>query len=134
MAIEAVYSFGYPGLAVLVALTNLPLPIPSEVALPLARFLVGRGRLSFLLVLLASTTGAVLGALVPYALGRQLGEERLRRFVKPFGRFVFIKEVDLDKASEWFVRHGVEAVLFARLALAWAPSSWCPPGSSGCRS
>jgi membrane protein DedA with SNARE-associated domain len=112
---EAVYYFGYPGIAVLIALSNLPLPVPSQLILPLAGFLVGQGKFSFSLVLLASTLGALAGALVPYFAGRQLGEERLRCFLGRHGRFMFVGEKDLDKVNGWFEQHGGEAVFIARL-------------------
>ena len=112
---EVVHFFGYPGVAVLMALSNLFLPIPSELVLPLAGFLVGQGRFSFLLVLIAATAGSVASALILYAAGRWFGEERLRRLVGRFGRFVLIDESHLDKVSGWFERHGGEAVLICRL-------------------
>ncbi len=113
--VEAVYSSGYVGVMVLIAIANVPLPVPSEVVLPLAGFLVGQGRFSLPLVLLAATAGSVGGSLVPYTLGRRLGEERVRRFVGRFGRFALVSESDLEKAGGWFERHGGEGILFCRL-------------------
>src|SRR5215204_5788009 len=84
-ATDVVYSFGYPGVFVLMVLSNVYLPIPSQLVLPLSGFLVGQERFSFSLVLLASTAGAVVGTLLLYAPGRWLGEETLRRFLKRYG-------------------------------------------------
>jgi membrane protein DedA with SNARE-associated domain len=114
-ATDVAYSLGYVGIVVLVALGNLHLPIPTEITLPLAGFLVGQGRLSFVPVLIWTTVVAVGVSLLLYALGRWLGEERLRRFVKRFGRFVFVSEADLDKAREIFEKHGGKAILIGRL-------------------
>jgi membrane protein DedA with SNARE-associated domain len=114
-SVEVVYSFGYLGVAVLMAMSNLFVPIPSELVLPFAGYLVGQGRFSLLPVLVASTAGSVTSALILYALGRWLGEESLRRFVRRFGRYLFVSESGLDKASSWFGRHGWEAVLIVRL-------------------
>ena len=111
---EVVYSLGYPGVLVLIAPANLYLPIPSELVLPLAGSLVAQGRFSFLAVLVAATTGSLLGALVVYNLGRWPGEENLRRLAGRFGRLAFVYESDLDKASGWFERHGAKAVIIAR--------------------
>ena len=61
--IDIVYYFGYIGVAVLVALGNLHLPIPTQLVLPFAGFLVGQGRFSFALVLAASTAGLLSGPL-----------------------------------------------------------------------
>ncbi len=112
---DAVYSFGYPGVAALIALQNLFPPVPSALILPLAGFLVGQGRFSFFPVLLAATTGSVSSALVFYALGRRIGEGRLRKLVGRFGRFALVEEPDVDRALGWFDRYGAKAVLFGRL-------------------
>ncbi len=114
-ATGVVYSFGYPGVAVLTAMSSLFLPVPSQLVLPLAGFLVSQRSFSFPLVWLVATAGSSGASLVPYALGRRLGEERLRRFVRRFGRFVLVDESGFDKASGWFVRRGGVTVLICRL-------------------
>jgi membrane protein DedA with SNARE-associated domain len=113
--VELVYSLGYPGVTILMTLANLFVPIPSELVLPLAGFLVGQGLFSFPLVLLAATGGPVASALALYALGRWLGEEGVRRFVARMGWFAFVDESALNEALEWFERHGRGAVLIGRL-------------------
>ncbi len=112
---SVIYSLGYTGIFFLIALENLLPPIPSEVILPLAGFLVGQGRFAFWAVLAASTAGSVSGALVLYGLGGWLGEARLRRLVRRFGRFVLLGEPDLDRAERWFERYGGPVVFFGRL-------------------
>jgi membrane protein DedA with SNARE-associated domain len=114
-SIHVVYSFGYVGVFVLVALSNLLLPIPSQFVLAFSGFLVGRGYFSFPLVLLASTAASLLSALFLYAPGYRLGEKPLHRFVGRFGRLAFVNESHLDKASTWFEQHDEKAVLIARL-------------------
>src|SRR5215212_4320273 len=111
-ASEVAYSFGYLGIAFLVMLGNLHLPVPTELTLPLAGFLVGQGRFSFFPALVWTTVAAVASSLVLYFPGRWFGEERLRRFV---GRFVCVREADLDKAKELFDQHGGKAILIGRL-------------------
>lgn len=113
--VEVVYYFGYSGVAVLMLLSNLFLPIPSELVLPFAGFLVGRGFFSFPVLMLAATVGSLVGALAVYAPAHRLGEDPARRFIKRYGRFVLLSESDLDKASGWFEQHGGRAVLLGRL-------------------
>jgi membrane protein DedA with SNARE-associated domain len=114
-ATDIAYSLGYVGIAVLVAMGNLHLPIPTEITLPLAGFLVSQGRFSFVPAL-AWTTGAAVGSsLLLYFPGRWFGEERLRRFVRRYGRFVFVGESDLDRARWLFEEHGAKAILIGRL-------------------
>ncbi len=114
-ASDVAYSFGYLGIAFLVMLGNLHLPVPTELTLPLAGFLVGQGRFSFLPALVWTTAAAVTSSLVLYFPGRWFGEERLRRFVRRFGRFVFVRESDLNRAKNLFEQHGGKAVLIGRL-------------------
>ncbi len=112
---DVVYYSGYLGVGVLTAMAYLHLLIPSQLVLPLAGFLVGEGRFSFWMVLFASTVGGVVGSIGMYLPGFACGEERLRRWVKRYGRFVFVHESDLDKASSMFERHGGKAVLIGHL-------------------
>ena len=108
-------ALGYLGIAVLAALENILPPIPSEVILRLSGFLAGQGRYWLPAVVLAATLGSVVGALVRYVLGRRLGERRVRRLVRRYGRWLTIGEDDLDRAQEWFDRHGPAVVFFGRL-------------------
>ncbi len=112
---EVVYRLGYIGVALLTALENLFPPIPSELVLPLAGFLVGQGRFGFFQVMLASTLGSVSSALMLYGLGALLGEDRVYRFIRRFGRYAFVRESDLDRAHHWFTNHGGKAVFIGRL-------------------
>jgi membrane protein DedA with SNARE-associated domain len=115
-AIDIVYSFGYVGIAVLIALMNLHLlPLPTQLPLGLAGFLVGQGQFSFTLVLAASTAGAVVASLVLYYLGIWIGEENLRRLLRRFERYKLLFESDLDKAGKVFDRHGGKAILVGHL-------------------
>ena len=68
--LDVIGALGYVGLALLLVAENLFPPIPSEVVLPLAGFLVGRGGLSLWGAIFAATFGSVAGALALYALGR----------------------------------------------------------------
>jgi membrane protein DedA with SNARE-associated domain len=112
---DVVYSSGYVGVFVLVALGNLHLPVPTQLTLPLAGFLIGQGQFSFVPVMMSSTAAAVAVSLVFYLVGFWISEEGLRRFVGRYGRFVFVGESDLDKASEVFERHGGKAILIGHL-------------------
>jgi membrane protein DedA with SNARE-associated domain len=102
---------GYPALAGLILAENLFPPIPSELILPLAGFYVGHGEMTFVLAVLAATIGSLAGALLLYAIARFGG----RKLVLRFGKVLRVKEQDLDRADEWFDRHGAPIVLFGRL-------------------
>ncbi len=108
---EIMRNFGYLGLFLLLLVENLFPPIPSEVILPLAGFLVGRGEFGFLGALVASTAGALVGAFILYAVGRWGGRTAILRY----GRILRFTNKDLDRADDWFERYGAWIVLFARL-------------------
>ena len=108
---DLINAFGALGVALLMALENLFPPIPSELILPFAGFLVGRGELGFLPALIASTAGSLFGALVLYALGRWGG----RNLILRYGRFLRVKEADLDRAEGWFDKYDEWVVLFGRM-------------------
>jgi membrane protein DedA with SNARE-associated domain len=102
---------GYLGLFLLLVLENLFPPIPSEVVLPLAGFLVGTGDFGFVGAVLSSTAGAVAGALILYALGRYGG----RPLVLRYGKWLRVDAASLDRAEGWFRRYGDAVVLGARV-------------------
>ena len=94
---------------------NLFPPIPSEVVMPFAGFLVNKGEMSFAGVMLAGTLGAVLGAWAIYYIGIRMGEKRLRRWIDKNGKYLLMSENELDSSLETFEEHGKKMVLFGRL-------------------
>lgn len=106
---------GYLALAFLMWLENIFPPIPSELVMPLAGYQVASGEMTFLGVILAGGAGSLAGAFMFYGVGRKLGEERLQEFVDRHGRWVAINRHDIDRASDWFDRHGAATVFFCRL-------------------
>lgn len=114
--IEAIIlGLGYLGIAFVMLIENLFPPIPSELVMPFAGFLVGRGELSFVGVMVAGTAGAVLGALALYYIGYWAGEPLVRPFVRRYGRWLMLSEADLDRAMGAFTRHGDAIVFTGRL-------------------
>lgn len=108
---DALGAGGYLVLTALILLENLFPPVPSEVLLPLAGSRISAGDWVFPLVLLAATAGSVAGALILYVLGRTGGRALLLRH----GRLLRLDEERLDRADDWFDRHGPKVVLLGRL-------------------
>jgi membrane protein DedA with SNARE-associated domain len=106
---------GYPGIALLTLIENLFPPIPSELILPVAGFLTRQGQFAFVPVVVAATIGSLIGALVLYGLGAWLGQARLEVFVRQHGRWLALEPADVERAEDWFRRHGGLAVLLGRL-------------------
>ena len=91
---ELYETVGYLGVAIWVAIESVIIPIPSELILPFAGFLVGEGKAiepltgrpwSLPLVVLAGTLGATAGALVAYAIGYWGGRPLLLRWGRWLG-------------------------------------------------
>jgi membrane protein DedA with SNARE-associated domain len=105
-------SIGEPGVGLFTLLETVFPPIPSEVILPLAGFLSQQGELSVAWLILASTVGAYLGALVLYWLGAVWGLERSVRWL---AKLPLVDREDFERAGGWFSRHGRSSVFFGRL-------------------
>lgn len=108
-------TMGYGGIALLMAIENLVPPLPSELVMPFAGFLVSTDEMAAIPALLMGTLGSLLGASILYVFGSWLGEERLRLSMRRYGRFVLLRESDLDRALALFRRRGRSVVFWARL-------------------
>jgi len=108
---EVLIAHGVAMLVLLILFENVFPPIPSEVILPLAGFLVFEGQMSFAEAIVAATLGSVAGAVVLYALGRHGGRPLLLRH----GRLLRLDDRRLDRADEWFDRHGPKIVFLGRM-------------------
>ncbi len=112
---QVIVGLGYPGIAAVMFVENLFPPIPSELVMPFAGFLVAQERLSLAGILIAGTLGSMLGAMVLYYLGCWLDEPVIRALVRRYGRFLLLEERDLDRAMAFFARYGQIVVFFGRL-------------------
>jgi len=112
IAARLIAAIGEWGVGLFTLLETVFPPIPSEVILPLAGFIAQRGDMNIVLVIVLSTAGAWVGALVLYFLGAWLGEARAIRLLSSLP---LVDEEDFEKASRWFSRHGRPAVFFGRL-------------------
>ena len=101
---------GYAGLALLMVAETVFPPIPSEVVLPLAGYLVEQGEMTFLGALAASTAGSLVGAVALEEAARHGG----RPFAERFVRFARQDPAKLEDAERWFRRRGWMMVLFGR--------------------
>jgi membrane protein DedA with SNARE-associated domain len=112
---QIIGSLGYVGIAFLMMIENIFPPIPSELIVPFAGFLISRGEMNFVAVVMASSIGTLLGTTFLYYLGAWLGEERLRGLLRRYGRYFFFPESSYDKALQAFRRHDKAVVFWSRL-------------------
>ncbi len=110
---EQITSLGYYGVVLLMGIESACIPLPSEVIMPFAGFMVSKHPEQFSLigVAVAGALGCVFGSIVAYYAGLYGG----RPLVERYGKYVLIKRKDLDKADKWFAKYGNAAVFVSRL-------------------
>jgi Cd2+/Zn2+-exporting ATPase len=118
---------GNLGLVLLTALESMGAPIPAEIVLPFAGYLVFAGRLGFMSAVLAASLGGLVGFLGQYAVGRAGG----RPLILHYGRYLLITPHHLAQADRWFARYGDRAVLIARLLPVVRGLVSLPAGAAG---
>ena len=106
---------GYLAIGLVMLLENVVPPIPSEVVMPLAGFLVQQGKLELIPAVVAGLIGTVLGAWFWYGIGRLVNEENLERWLSRHGRWLGLQPQDLARSRRWFNRHGAALVFWGRV-------------------
>jgi membrane protein DedA with SNARE-associated domain len=104
-------SGGYAGIVVLMAIESACIPLPSEIIMPFAGYLVYKGSFSLLWVATAGAIGCNLGSVVAYWIGAKGG----RPLVERYGKWVLMSRHDLDRMTSFFTRYGAITVLLGRL-------------------
>jgi membrane protein DedA with SNARE-associated domain len=102
---------GYLGVALLMAIESACIPLPSEIIMTFAGYLVATGHLNLWLVATAGAIGCNLGSIIAYEAGKRGG----RPIVERWGKYLLIDKHDLDRADVFFAKHGSMAVLIGRL-------------------
>lgn len=109
--IATISTLGYGGVTLLMAIESACIPLPSEIIMPFAGYLVHTGRLSLIGVAVAGAIGCNLGSAVAYWIGAAGG----RPFIVRWGRFVLLNQHDVDRAERFFARFGGLTVFVGRL-------------------
>jgi membrane protein DedA with SNARE-associated domain len=102
---------GYWGVMLLMAIESACVPLPSELIMPFAGYLVSQGKMNLYLAATAGALGCNLGSIVAYEAGKHGG----RPLVEKWGKYLLIGPDELDAADRFFVRWGSLAVLIGRL-------------------
>lgn len=97
-----VSDMGYTGIIILMTMESSFLPVPSEIVMPPAGYLVSQGQMNPYIVVLCGTVGSVFGALINYAIAVFFG----RAFLNRYGKYVLLNHHRLDQIEHFFNRHG----------------------------
>jgi membrane protein DedA with SNARE-associated domain len=109
--VTAISASGYAGVALLMALESACIPLPSEIIMPFAGYLVSTGRFSLIGAATAGAIGCNIGSTVAWFIGARGGRAAVLRF----GHYVLFGAKELDRLDRFFHRYGAATVLIARL-------------------
>ena len=104
-------AMGYGGVVLLMAIESACIPLPSEIIMPFAGYLVYTGQFTLHGAALAGALGCIVGSIPAYWLGQYGG----RPLIEKYGKYVLLSAKELDYADRLFARHGQWVVLAARL-------------------
>jgi membrane protein DedA with SNARE-associated domain len=102
---------GAPAVFLLMVLESACIPVPSEVIMLFAGFLVSQDQLGLVVAILAGTLGNVVGSWIAWGIGYTGG----RRFIDRYGRYVHVTPHRMDMADRWFQQHGNAVVFWSRM-------------------
>jgi membrane protein DedA with SNARE-associated domain len=108
---QVIGSLGYAGIAALMGIESACVPLPSEIIMPFAGYLVYTGRFSLFWAATAGAIGCNLGSVVAYWVGAAGG----RPLVVRYGRWILMSHHDLDRMTRFFEKYGTITVLLGRL-------------------
>lgn len=111
-------NMNYYTITALMAVESSFIPFPSEIVIPPAAYIASKedSNLNIYLVILFGTIGALIGALINYFLARWLGRPVIYKFAdSKIGHFLLLSKEKIQKAEEYFVKHGKISTLVGRL-------------------
>lgn len=109
--LETIGALGYPGIFLLMAMESSVIPVPSELVMPPAGYLIHEGRMAWLPTILAGTLGSLAGAYANYFAAHYLG----RPLILKYGRYVLIPPDKFQRVEAFFLRHGEISTFIGRL-------------------
>lgn len=112
---QFISSYGYLAVFILMLAESACIPVPSELTMPFAGALaagaVAGVHMNLVLAIAAGVAGNLAGSYVAWGVGAYGGRAAWHRW----GRYLLLRDDDIDKAERWFRRHGTKAVFFGRL-------------------
>ena len=109
--VDLVFTWGYVGIFLLMAVESSFVPFPSEIVLIPAGYLAFSGKMDISYILLSGVLGSLVGALINYYLAFFMG----RKFLEKYGNYFFISQETLKKMDNYFKNHGHISTFSGRL-------------------
>jgi membrane protein DedA with SNARE-associated domain len=104
----------YLGIVILMTIESCNLPLPSELIMPFAGFLVSEGKMNFWIASLSGAIGCTIGSLISYWLGALSERSWIKSWLQGWGRMI-ITPKELQSAERWMRRYGSAITFFSRL-------------------
>lgn len=111
--VETIGAMGYSGIVLLMFVESTFIPLPSELVIPPAGYLIFQKQMSWFGVVASGTLGSLLGALFNYSIAVFLG----RPFILRYGKYFGVSERHFRKGEDFFLRHGQISTFIGRLIL-----------------
>lgn len=102
---------GYLGLVALMAIESACIPLPSEIIMPFAGYLVYTRQFNLYWAATAGAIGCNVGSVIAYEIGYSGG----RRLIEKYGSYLLMSRHDLELADRFFAKFGSIAVFIGRL-------------------
>ncbi len=112
--INTLQAWGYTGIFILMALESLVIPVPAEIVLIPAGFLVFKGSMSFTLLIIISTLGSLAGSLLSYLIAYKLGRKSFEKIAKKYSQIPFWNIKHLKNSEKFFEKHGHLTIFISR--------------------
>jgi membrane protein DedA with SNARE-associated domain len=109
--VEIISAAGYFGVVLLMAIESACIPLPSEVIMPFAGYLVSTHQFSLIGAATAGALGCNVGSTIAYYVAAWGGRPVLERW----GRYILISHSELERTDRFFARYGSATVFFGRL-------------------
>ena len=103
-------TMGYFGLAFMMMLESMVAPVPSELVMPFAGFLIQQNEFTWVASIVASSLGTLIGSLIGYYMGKFGGYPA----VHYLGRYLLLEREHLEYTAKWFEKHGEITVFVSR--------------------
>ncbi|MGI8967108.1 MAG: DedA family protein [Limisphaerales bacterium] len=107
----ALDSYGYPLVALMMAVESTLVPLPSELIIPFAATYIEKGRFNAAGIIIAGTLGSWAGATIMYWAARLAGRE----LIVKYGKYFLISEEKIHAAENWVANFGPFGVFVSRL-------------------
>lgn len=109
--VAVISAAGYSGVAVLMAIESACIPLPSEIIMPFAGYLISIGQFSLIGAATAGAIGCNIGSTIAYYVAAKGGRPAFERW----GGYVLVRHAELDHAEHFFARYGSVTVFVGRL-------------------